>query len=252
MLYPALTHLPTYSARYVSATARPRIGSSSPPTRRASTSQSRGGSGVIVCHGSGLIDPKGGAVEGRISLWDARNEGAQAQIADRAHEHGAWLISQSVHRGRSAGHRILGFNDRPQVAPSDVPALVGEYPRVLTKRDIRELIASWVDLAARLERCEFDGIQVTTFGDQLIQQFWSPETNRRTDEYGGDPTNRMRFSTELVSAIREAVSSEFLISIRMSGDFVDAGAALRPDLLDIVRRLDALEGWAHPAAHHGD
>src|SRR5206468_5982984 len=78
-------------------------------------------------------------------------------------------------------------------------------------------------------------------GDQLLQQFWSPETNCRTDEYGGDLDGRMRFSVELVSAIREAVADDFLVGVRMSGDFVHEPAPLSSDdLLEIARRLDAL------------
>jgi 2,4-dienoyl-CoA reductase-like NADH-dependent reductase (Old Yellow Enzyme family) len=206
------------------------------------TRKAKGGAGTIICHGSGLIDPQGGVVEGRISLWDPRNEPQLARMADEAHEHGALLISQSTHRGRSAGHRVLGYSDPPQAAPSEVPTLIGEYPRVLTKDEIRGLIASWADCARRLDRCGFDGIEVTSLGDMLLQQFWSPVANRRTDEYGGDFDGRLRFSVELLTAIREAVSDDFVISLRMSGDLSHHSADLSPDdLLDIAKRLDSLK-----------
>ena len=76
----------------------------------------------------------------------------------------------------------------------------------------------FADAAARLERCGWDGCEVTSFGGHLIEQFFDPGVNTRTDEYGGSLENRTRFGREVLEAVRAAMSSDFVVAFRMAVD----------------------------------
>ena len=84
--------------------------------------------------------------------------------------------------------------------------------------EIPEIVQRFADAAARLERCGWDGCEVTSFGGHLIEQFFDPGVNTRTDEYGGSLENRTRFGREVLEAVRAAVSDDFIVGFRMAVD----------------------------------
>ncbi|OCA85372.1 hypothetical protein A8F95_10085 [Bacillus wudalianchiensis] len=198
-----------------------------------------GGAGLIMTFGSASVQKESSASYGSISLWDERNEPALKDLADRVHAHGALLISQATHMGRRGTSVVDG---KPIFAPSWVPEGVhNEVPHVMRTDEIPHIVQAFADVAKRLENCGWDGIEVTSFGGHLIEQFWSPKLNHRTDRYGGDFEGRMRFSIEVIEAVRAAVSSDFIISFRMTGDpMTDALGLDQEDMLQIAKRLDQL------------
>ncbi|MFD1066002.1 oxidoreductase [Oceanobacillus locisalsi] len=201
--------------------------------------KAEGGTGLIIAFGSASVQKDSSASYGSISLWDERNEPAFKDLADRVHNHGALLISQATHMGRRGTSVIDG---KPISAPSSVPEGVhNEIPHVMRTDEIPSLIQDFANAAKRLESCGWDGIEVTSFGGHLIEQFWSPKLNNRTDRYGGDFEGRMRFSIEVVETVRSAVSEDFIICFRMTGDpMTDALGLDREDMLKIATRLDQL------------
>src|SRR5699024_8456094 len=107
--------------------------------------------------------------------------------------------------------------------------------------EIPVIIEGFVDCAKRLERCGWDGIEVTSFGGHLIEQFWSPKLNKRKDKYGGSFEGRMRFSIEIIQAIEKVVSKNFIISLRLTGDpLTDELGLSENDMLKIAKRHDEL------------
>jgi 2,4-dienoyl-CoA reductase-like NADH-dependent reductase (Old Yellow Enzyme family) len=90
-----------------------------------------------------------------------------------------------------------------------VPLAVSEIPAIVER---------FADAAARLERCGWDGCEVTSFGGHLIEQFFDPGVNTRTDEYGGSLENRTGFGREVLEAVRAAVSDTFIVAFRMAVD----------------------------------
>ncbi|QQK81049.1 FAD-dependent oxidoreductase [Salicibibacter cibi] len=198
-----------------------------------------GGAGIIMTFGSASVYEKSAASYGSVSLWNEENEPLLKELADRVHAHGALIMSQATHMGRRADSSISG---RPIQAPSAIPEGVHrEIPHVLRTEEIPPIVESFAEAAARLERCGWDGIEITSFSGHLIEQFWSPALNDRTDRYGGDFAGRMRFSIEVIQAVREAVSSDFIIAFRMTADpKTDALGLDQEDMLEIARILDGL------------
>lgn len=174
-----------------------------------------GGCGLVMTFGSASVDPSTAASYGAIALWDPTNEPALRALADGVHEHGGLIMSQITHMGRRGDSRASGI---PVRGPSDIPEPEHrEVPIPLTTTEIQALAGRFVDVAKRLEACGWDGCEVTSFG-HLIEQFWDPKINNRTDQYGGSLENRMRFGLEVVAAVKAAVSDKFIVGFRMTLD----------------------------------
>jgi N,N-dimethylglycine/sarcosine dehydrogenase len=198
-----------------------------------------GGAGLIMTFGSASVYQESSASYGSVSLWNPENEPFFRDLAERVHAHNALIMSQATHMGRRGNSAESG---RPLQAPSAVPEGVHrEIPHVLRTDEIKPIVDAFAEAAARLERCGWDGMEITSFGGHLIEQFWSPVINKRTDRYGGDLTGPMRFSVEVIEAVAEAVSDEFVVGFRITGDPLTDAVGLTPDdMHEIATRLGEL------------
>lgn len=196
-----------------------------------------GGCALVMTFGSASVDPTTAASYGSIALWDERNEPALRAIADGVHGHGARCISQMTHMGRRGTSTVTGI---PLRAPSDFPEGVHlEVPVPLVASEIPAIVQRFADAAARLERCGWDGGEVTSFGGHLIEQFFDPGVNTRTDEYGGSLENRTRFGREVLDAVRAAVSDTFIVTFRMALDQCLTGGLGPEELIEVARSFAA-------------
>ena len=200
-----------------------------------------GGAGLLITFGSAPV-LRSASTSNTVSLWDERNEPALTQMATRVHAHGTILLAQASHRGPR--ERPSGL-DNPLQAPSPLPGShkqgVLGAPHILTTGEIEDIVAAYGRAAERLQRCGWDGMQVTALGTHLMEQFWSPALNTRTDRYGGSFEGRMRFSVEVLERICTSVSPDFLLCFRISGDPCTDLLGLTPeDMVTIAQRLDAV------------
>src|SRR5437867_3719079 len=90
--------------------------------------------------------------------------------------------------------------------------------KIIEIEEIRRIIQDFAAAAKRVQAAGMDGIEISAAHQHLIDQFWSPRSNFRTDEFGGSLTNRMRFGVEVLTAVREAVGADFCVGLRMCGD----------------------------------
>lgn len=198
-----------------------------------------GGAGLLITFGSAPVF-KSASTSNTVSLWDERNEPALTEMAARVHAHGTILLAQASHRGPR--ERPSGL-DNPLQAPSPLPGSnkqgVLGAPHILSTSEIESIVAAYGNAAERLQRCGWDGMQITALGTHLMEQFWSPVLNTRTDRYGGDFEGRMRFSLEVLERIGESVSPDFLLCFRISGDpYTDLLDLTPEDMVTIAKRLD--------------
>lgn len=219
------------------ATRYDRLGMLTPEYVGYHTRKAAGGVGLLVTFGSASVHPASTPAYGAIRLWDHSNEALFKQLADNAHRHGAVVLSQATHQGRRGSSFTSG---QPVAAPSaEAEPVHGDIPHVLTIPEIRSIVMAFRDAAVFLEACGWDGIEVTSLGGHLIEQFWSPAVNYRKDAYGGDLPGRMRFSVEVLEAIADSVSERFIVAFRMTGDpLTDAVGLSRDDMVEIATRLD--------------
>lgn len=178
--------------------------------------KAKGGVGLVMTFGSASVDPTTAASYGAVALWDEQNEPHLRRMADEIHAHGSLVMSQATHMGNRASSKnsftpVRGVSTIPEPEHREVAV-------PFTKDELQQLIQRYVDVARRLERCGWDGIEITSFA-HLIGQFWNPGFNDRTDEYGGSLENRMRFGKEVVAAVNAATGDNFLVGFRMSLEF---------------------------------
>ncbi len=186
--------------------------------------KAKGGLGMAICGGSSpvSIDVPQGAWR-PVNLTTDRVVEPMARLAETVHRHGMKIMIQATHMGRRSAW--MGDPWPHLVSPSGIrePVHRGNC-RAIEIEDIRRIIADFGKAAARVQRSGFDGIEISAAHQQLIDQFWSPRSNVRTDEWGGSLENRMRFGIEVLRAVREAVGRDFCVGIRMCADeFHDNG-----------------------------
>jgi dimethylglycine catabolism A len=244
------THLFT-PLRLGSITVRNRIVSTPHSTRfgkdgyvterytRYHAEKAKGGAGLVQCFGSMSVHPSSPVFDwGGIKNWDDSSLPTLTAFAQAIHAEGAPVMAQITHRGRRGWS---GPGEHSLVAPSDVPEQENrEIPHALDREAIREIVEAFAAAALRLERAGFDGADLSAFARHLIDQFWVPSVNRRTDEYGGSFENRLRFAVEVIGAIRGAVGRDFVLGMRVSGDELIPDGLHLEDVVGIVRALDRL------------
>jgi dimethylglycine catabolism A len=197
-----------------------------------------GGAGLVMTFGSAAVDPQSAASYGSISLWDERNDDLLRELADRVHEHGALIMSQMTHMGRRGNSLLSGI---PLKAASDLPEGVHrEVPTVFTEDELAVLVGRFGHAARRLMDLGWDGAEVTSYGGHLIEQLFDPNVNTRTDRYGGSLENRVRFGREVLQAVRESTSEDFLVGFRMTGDQMLPRGGMSPDeLVEVAQAMTA-------------
>ena len=193
--------------------------------------RAEGGVGLIVTGGFapnvvGWLKPFGGKLSWP---WEVR---PHRQLTAAAHQHGAKICLQLLHAGRYAYHPL-------SVAPSALKAPINPFkPRALSTRGVERHIADYARSARLARDAGYDGVEVMGSEGYLINEFVAPRTNMRTDEWGGDANQRMRFAVEIVRRIREACGPDFIIIYRLSlVDLVGDGS----DWQEIVAQAQAIE-----------
>lgn len=197
-----------------------------------------GGVGLVMTFGSAAVDPHSAASYGSISLWDERNDDALRELARRVHEHGGLIMSQMTHMGRRGNSLLSG---RAMKGASDLPEEVHrEVPAVLTEEEIAVLVERFGHAAHRLMNLGWDGAEVTSYGGHLIEQFFDPNVNTRTDRYGGSPENRVRFGREVLHSVCRWTSDAFLVGFRMTADQgLTSGGMSISELEDVAAAITA-------------
>lgn len=188
--------------------------------------RAKGGVGLIITEEQ-IAHPSDYPYERAIFGFDQGGIPANRMLADAVHLHGAKIFAQINHHGQQADGSL---SRRPVWAPSPVPDVVsGEMPKAMEKEEIREVIMGFAKAAGHAKRGGMDGVELRASQSSLIRQFLSPLTNQRSDEYGGDLQNRLRFCQEVVEAVRAEVGAEFPLGIRLCCDELAPWAGLTPD-----------------------
>jgi len=142
-------------------------------------------------------------------------------MTDACHEHGCAVMLQLTHLGRRTGWNKGDW--LPAVSPSHRrEASHRAFPKKIEDWDIERIIKDYADAAERMYAAGLDGIELQAYG-HLMDQFWSPLTNTLDTPYGGSLDNRIRFTLEVLQAIRDRVGSKFIVGVRYTADEAFAG-----------------------------
>lgn len=214
--------------------------------------RAKGGVGLIITEITRVDDKNGASAFAQLAMSKDYHIEPMREMVDRIHKHGAKIFVQLHHPGRQnlgllvgtvplsiwmdkhfpfyskllykivpAGQILLKHHLVPRVlAPSksERSYFSDGVNRAMRKSEIEKLIGQFADAALRVKESGADGVELHASHGYLIQQFLSPNTNKRTDEFGGSLENRMRFLNEIIKRIRKKCGSEFPIVVRLTVD----------------------------------
>ena len=188
----------------------------------------------------------------QLSMSSDRHIEPMREMARRIHSHGAKLCIQLHHPGRQGYASsinslplIIPLTDRihslPNLLFKTTPVLLGlEQKKVcfslqapsdcelsahgatrihaMSKREIKNLINDFINAAVRCKKADVDAVELHATHGYILHQFLSPNTNKRTDEYGGSFDNRLRFITEIINGIKEKCGKDYPLIVRLTAD----------------------------------
>ena len=178
---------------------------------------------VIIEHS--FIAQQGKASDKQLSIADNSLVEDLKELATIIHKNGSKTVMQINHAGSATDNKITGVDI---VGPSAVPnPRTGNLPRELTEKEINEVIESFKDAALRVKNAGFDGVEIHSAHGYLLNQFFSPLSNKRTDQYGGDVLGRIKIHLEIIKAVRNAVGDSYPILLRLgASDYMEGGSTI--------------------------
>ncbi|WP_292776953.1 NADH:flavin oxidoreductase [Methanobrevibacter sp.] len=166
------------------------------------------GTGLIIVEHE-YVSPEGIASPKQLSMADDSVIDGFRKLTDAIHSKGSFAIAQLNHAGiESISHNKLNLNE-------------------MTLDEIDHVKESFVKAAVRSKKAGFDGVEIHAAHGYFLSQFYSPYTNKRTDDYGGTLENRIRLHNEIIADVREAVGEDYVIAIRFGAyDYLEGGSKL--------------------------
>ena len=171
--------------------------------------RAQGDVGLIVT--GGYAPNRAGWVKPFAGKLTTRREAAKhRQVTDAVHSEGGKIAMQILHAGRYAYHPF-------SVAPSRIRSPITPFtPRALSTAGVEKQIKAFVRCAQLAREAGYDGVEIMGSEGYFINEFLVTHTNQRTDQWGGDYSQRMRLPVEIVARTREAVGDDFIIIYRLS------------------------------------
>ena len=179
--------------------------------------RAKGGIGLIITEVTRVNDENGVADRQQLSAADDKYIFGLKKLADAVHKNGGRIFIQLHHPGRQGFCQVNG--NKPMMAPSRTECdVVHQETREMTTKEAEELVQNFIDAACRVKAAGIDGVEIHGAHGYLINQFLSPYTNKRTDKYGGNFENRMKFIEEIIIGIREKCGQDYPVIARLSVD----------------------------------
>lgn len=179
-------------------------------------------SAVIVEHN--YVDERGKAHNNQMSISDDSDIEGISNLAKIIQDNNSLAISQISHAGSAAKKSVIGIEP---VAPSAIlnpAAKTADMPNELGIDEIEDIKNKFISAAERAKKAGFDGVELHSAHAYLLDQFLSPLTNKREDEYGGNIYGRIKLHLDIIKGVRARLGKDYPIFLRMgAGDFMEGG-----------------------------
>lgn len=199
--------------------------------------RAKGGAGLLAI-GMAYIDPAGKGQGLSLDIYDDKFIPGLKELAEACKVYGNKVFLQLSHQGATALPKLIG--QQPVSSSAIITRKSDMLPRELTTAEIPEVVDRFGEAARRTKEASFDGIEVVASTNTLINQFLSPITNKRADEYGGELKKRMRFLLEVNEAIRGKVGDDYPLSYRIVGDELMKGGNGLAEAVQIAKELESV------------
>ncbi|KGK91074.1 NADH oxidase [Desulfosporosinus sp. HMP52] len=187
--------------------------------------KSKGGCFSLIIVEHSFVSPKGKASKNQLSVSNDHLVEGLRSLAQVIHSNGSKAVMQINHAGSATSQEVIG---EIPVAPSPVPhPWNGNTPKELSKQEITDIVQAFQDAARRVKEAGFDGVEIHSAHGYLLNQFFSPLSNQRTDEYGGTIHNRLRLHLQVIAAVKAVVGNDFPLLLRLgSCDYKEGGITI--------------------------
>ena len=193
--------------------------------------RAKGGAGMIVVEPM-PVHPAAILTRGNFRVCDDSVIPAFRKVVSAIKDNGAVAIQQLYHIG---AHGDSDNSFHPHWSPSGLPSYHdSDGSHAMSEAEIQETIDGFVEAARRCRAAGFDGVEVWAAYLGLVDQFWTPWTNRRQDQWGGTLENRTRLSREILTRIRKTCGEDFIIGLAISDEPDYSVALSRDELAEIV------------------
>ncbi|MDV7270875.1 N-methyl-L-proline N-demethylase HpbA [Thioclava sp. A2] len=197
--------------------------------------RAKAGVALTMTAGSASVAQDSPPVFNNILAWKDEVVGHMKQLVDEVHDHGAAVMIQLTHLGRRT--RWDKADWLPVVAPShEREASHRAFPKRMEDWDMTRIIGDFADAAERMKMAGVDGIELEAYG-HLLEQFWSPLTNDLEAPYGGSLENRLKFTFDVLGAIRKRCGPDFIVGLRYTGDQDLPGGMTKAEGMTVSQRL---------------
>ena len=163
---------------------------------------------VMTC--ASHVQEIGKGFSGQLGIWNDKHIEGHKRLASELKNHGSLAVIQLHHAGMRSPRELIGA---APVCPSNNEKTGA---RALTIKEIKQLKLDFKTAALRAKKAGYDGIEIHGAHGYILAQFLSTTINFRTDNYGGNLTNRSRLIFEIIEDIRKACGQTFLIGLRLS------------------------------------
>lgn len=221
--------------RMVMGAMHTRIETLDNPHERLAAFYARRAQGEIslILTGGYSPTPEGVMDEGGLYLDSEDQLGEHHAITSATNQAGGKIILQILHAGRYA--KVANC-----VAPSALKARINVFPpRALTTEEVWGLVDSFVRTAELAKKAGYVGVEIMGSEGYLINEFTSPITNHRNDEFGGSFEARIRFPLEIVKAVKAKVGNDFIVVYRISAIDLMEGGMTGAETTEFARRVEA-------------
>lgn len=187
--------------------------------------KSKGGYLSLIIIEHSFITQEGKASNMQLSIADDSVVERLKKLSNIIHKNGSKTVMQINHAGSAASSDVTSMEPvGPSIAKNPHK---GNIPRELTKEDIKNVVKDFASAAKRVKDAGFDGVEIHSAHGYLLNQFFSPLSNKRQDEYGGDVKGRIKIHLEVIKAVREVVGEDFPILLRLgASDYAEGGTTI--------------------------
>jgi NADPH2 dehydrogenase len=217
--------------------------------------KSRGGCISLIIIEHSYITAEGKASNNQLSISDDAVIPGLQKLAAVIHKNGSKAAVQINHAGSAALREVIGTT--PLAPSATANPRRGDMPREITQREIVNIVNAFKDASRRAREAGFDAVEIHSAHGYFLNQFLSPLTNKRTDEYGGGISNRIRLHVQIIQAVRSSVGPDFPIQIRLgASDYTEGGTTIEDSMLaaqafekagvDIVHISGGFVGYTPP------
>ena len=189
--------------------------------------------GIIITEHS-FVAEGGRAAPEQVSIASDNMIEEHRKLTDAIHQGGSKAFVQLSHAGANGIVESVSASDVNTPSKKTAPP-----PRPLSREEIRQVEELFALAAVRAVKAGYDGIELHCAHGYLLNQFYSPLTNHRTDEYGGSLENRLRITLETAALVRQAVGPDVPLAVRLGGADYMPGGSTEEDAAEAGRLLQA-------------